>query len=35
VIVGPYDIPDAGMRQAEVADPQGATVSLTQPPGVR
>jgi predicted enzyme related to lactoylglutathione lyase len=35
VIVGPYDIPDAGMRQAVIADPQGATLSLTQPPGAR
>ncbi len=34
VITGPYDIPDLGMRQAVIADPQGATLSLTQPPGL-
>jgi len=34
VITGPYDVPDVGMRQAVIADPQGATLSLTQPPGV-
>lgn len=34
VITGPYDIPDVGMRQAVIADPQGATLSLTQPPGI-
>jgi predicted enzyme related to lactoylglutathione lyase len=35
VIGGPHDIPEVGMRQAVIADPQGATLSLTQPPGVR
>jgi predicted enzyme related to lactoylglutathione lyase len=30
----PYDIPGAGIRQGVFADPQGATFSLTQPPGV-
>jgi predicted enzyme related to lactoylglutathione lyase len=34
VLSGPYDIPDVGMRQAVIADPQGAALSLTQPPGV-
>jgi uncharacterized protein len=34
VITGPYDVPDVGMRQAVIEDPQGATLSLTQPPGV-
>ncbi len=34
IIVSPYDIPDVGMRQAVLADPQGATFSLTQPPGI-
>jgi predicted enzyme related to lactoylglutathione lyase len=34
VIGGPFDIPEVGMRQAVIADPQGATLSLTQPPGV-
>ena len=34
VVGGPYDIPNVGMRQAVIADPQGATLSLTQPPGV-
>jgi uncharacterized protein len=33
VIGGPYDIADVGMRQALIADPHGATLSLTQPPG--
>jgi predicted enzyme related to lactoylglutathione lyase len=35
VLAGPYDIPDAGMRQAVIIDPQGATLSLTQPPGAQ
>jgi predicted enzyme related to lactoylglutathione lyase len=35
VLAGPYSIPDVGMRQAVIADPQGATLSLTQPPGMR
>jgi predicted enzyme related to lactoylglutathione lyase len=34
VLSGPYDIPNAELRQAVIADPQGATLSLTQPPGV-
>jgi uncharacterized protein len=33
-IVEPYDLPAVGMRQAVVADSQGATLSLTQPPGL-
>ena len=33
VLVEPYDIPEAGLRQGVFADPQGATFSLTQPPG--
>jgi len=33
VLTPPYDIPGTGLRQAELADPQGATFSLTQPPG--
>jgi uncharacterized protein len=32
---GPHDIPDVGMRHATIVDPQGATLSLSQPPGVR
>jgi uncharacterized protein len=34
VIAGPYEIPNTGLRQAALVDPQGATFSLTQPPGV-
>jgi len=34
VIGGPYDVPNAGLRQAVITDPQGATLSLTQPPAV-
>jgi uncharacterized protein len=34
VLTGPYEIPSAGMKQAVIADPQGATFSLTQPPGL-
>lgn len=34
VVSGPNDIPGAEMRQAVIADPQGAPVSLTQPPGL-
>jgi predicted enzyme related to lactoylglutathione lyase len=34
VLVPPYDVPNTGLRQAVVADPQGATLSLTQPPGL-
>ena len=33
VLAGPYDVPNTGLRQAVVVDPQGASVSLTQPPG--
>jgi uncharacterized protein len=33
-VVPPYEIPATGMRQAVVADSQGATLSLTQPPGL-
>jgi predicted enzyme related to lactoylglutathione lyase len=32
VAIPPYDVPNAGLRQAVVSDPQGATLSLTQPP---
>jgi len=34
VLAEPYDIPGTGLRQAAFADPQGATFSLTQPPGL-
>jgi predicted enzyme related to lactoylglutathione lyase len=34
VLAAPYDIPEAGLRQAVFMDPQGATFSLTQPPGL-
>jgi predicted enzyme related to lactoylglutathione lyase len=33
IMAGPYDIPEVGMRRAELADPQGAAFALTQPPG--
>ena len=33
VLTPPYDIPGAGLRQGVFMDPQGATFSLTQPPG--
>jgi uncharacterized protein len=33
VLAPPYDLPGAGLRQAVVRDPQGALLSLTQPPG--
>ena len=33
VLTGPYDVPNTGLRQAVVVDPQGARLSLTQPPG--
>ncbi len=33
VVVPPYDVPNTGLRQAVVTDPQGAVLSLTQPPG--
>jgi hypothetical protein len=34
VIAEPFDIPGAGMRQAGLADPQGATFTVTRPPGL-
>ena len=34
VLAGPYDVPNTGLRQADVLDPQGAGLSLTQPPGL-
>jgi predicted enzyme related to lactoylglutathione lyase len=34
VLVEPYDVPVAGMREGVFADPQGAIFSLTQPPGL-
>jgi uncharacterized protein len=34
VLVEPYDVPGGGMRQGVFADPQGATFSLTRPPGL-
>lgn len=34
VLAEPADIPGAGMRQAALADPQGATFTVTRPPGV-
>jgi len=34
VLTEPYDIPGTGLRQAAVSDPQGATLTLTQPPGL-
>jgi predicted enzyme related to lactoylglutathione lyase len=34
VLAGPFDIPDLGMRQATLADPQGATFTVTRPPGL-
>jgi uncharacterized protein len=34
VVAPPYDIPGAGMRQGVFVDPQGATFSLTRPPGL-
>ena len=33
VLTEPYDIPGTGLRQAVVRDPQGATLTITQPPG--
>jgi uncharacterized protein len=32
IVAGPYDIPGVGMRRAEIVDPQGAGLALTQPP---
>jgi predicted enzyme related to lactoylglutathione lyase len=34
ILTPPYDIPGTGLRQGVFMDPQGATLSLTQPPGV-
>ncbi|HSD25209.1 MAG TPA: VOC family protein [Solirubrobacterales bacterium] len=34
VLAGPFDLPDIGMRQATLADPQGATFTITRPPGL-
>jgi uncharacterized protein len=34
VLAEPYDIPGTGLRQAAVRDPQGAALTLTQPPGL-
>jgi predicted enzyme related to lactoylglutathione lyase len=33
VLAEPYDVPNTGLRQGAFMDPQGATFSLTQPPG--
>ena len=33
VIVPPYDVPGVGLRQAVLADPEGATFSVTRAPG--
>jgi predicted enzyme related to lactoylglutathione lyase len=33
VLAEPYDVPNTGLRQAAFMDPQGATFSITQPPG--
>jgi predicted enzyme related to lactoylglutathione lyase len=32
VLAGPHEVPGSGFRQAVVRDPQGALLSLTQPP---
>jgi predicted enzyme related to lactoylglutathione lyase len=34
VLAEPYDIPGTGLRQGVFMDPQGATFSLTRPPGL-
>jgi uncharacterized protein len=34
LLAGPYDIPDIGMRQAALEDPQGASFTVTRPPGL-
>ena len=34
VLAEPFDIPEIGMRQAALADPQGASFTVTRPPGV-
>ena len=33
ILTSPFDIPGTGLRQGVFMDPQGATFSLTQPPG--
>ncbi len=33
VLATPYDVPGTGLRQAVIRDPQGAPLTLTQPPG--
>jgi uncharacterized protein len=33
ILAGPYEIPNVGLRQAALSDPQGAAFSITQPPG--
>jgi predicted enzyme related to lactoylglutathione lyase len=33
VLAAPYDVSGTGLRQAVIRDPQGALLSLTQPPG--
>ena len=33
VLAPPYDVPGVGLRQAVLADPQGATFSVTRAPG--
>jgi uncharacterized protein len=33
VLTPPFDVPETGLRQGVFMDPQGATFSLTQPPG--
>src|SRR5512132_1941853 len=32
ILTGPYEIPGVGMTRADLIDPQGANLSLTQPP---
>jgi predicted enzyme related to lactoylglutathione lyase len=34
VLAEPYDLPGTGLRQGVFMDPQGASFTLTQPPGV-
>lgn len=34
VLSEPFEIPDLGMRQAALADPQGARFTITRPPGL-
>jgi predicted enzyme related to lactoylglutathione lyase len=34
VLAEPFDIPDLGMREAVLADPQGAIFTITRPPGL-